>query len=138
MPWSKFKVLLPTDERTNRATNKCVGTKFKSFYLWVEGRTKSLTGDLVQNLSPTYGGRTNQVTNNYLGTKCNSFYLRVEGRTKLLISDLVQYLSPFTYGCISRRTNLVTHEPSHHQVPWSKFKSFYLRVEGRTSAVVKI
>ena len=28
--------------------NKCVDTKFKSFYLRVEGRTKSLTSALVE------------------------------------------------------------------------------------------
>ena len=46
--WSKFKVLLPTGGRMNQATSKCLGTKFKSFYLQVEGRTKSLTGALVK------------------------------------------------------------------------------------------
>ena len=48
VPWSKFKVLLPTDGRTNQATSKCLGTKFNSFYLRVEGRTKSLTSVLVE------------------------------------------------------------------------------------------
>ena len=47
VPWSKFKVLLPTSERTNQVTNNCLGNKFKSFYVWVEGRTKSLTSDSV-------------------------------------------------------------------------------------------
>ena len=28
-----YKVLLPTSGRTNQATNNCLGTKFKSFYL---------------------------------------------------------------------------------------------------------
>ena len=56
VPWLKFKVLLPMGGRTNQATSKCLGTKFKSFYLRVEGRTKSLTSALVKNLSPsTYG-----------------------------------------------------------------------------------
>ena len=40
-------------ERTNQTTNKCPGTKFKSFYLWMEGRTKSLMSALVKILSPT-------------------------------------------------------------------------------------
>ena len=48
VPWLKFKVLLPTDGRTNQATSKCLGTKFKSFYLRVEGQTKSLTNVLVE------------------------------------------------------------------------------------------
>ena len=59
---------------------------------------------------------------------------------------------------MGRKTNQVTHErldrnlipsthgwknePSHHQVPSLKFKSFYLRVEGQTkpytSVLVKI
>ena len=47
VPWSKFKVLLPTGGRTNQATSKCLCSKFKSFYLRVEGRTKSLTSVLV-------------------------------------------------------------------------------------------
>ena len=49
VPWSKIKVLLPTGGRTNQATSKWLGTKFKCFYLRVEGRTKSLTGALVKN-----------------------------------------------------------------------------------------
>ena len=128
--WLKIKVLLPTGGRTNQATSKCLGTKFKFFYLRVEGRTKSLTGALVQNLSPsTYGwkdelshlrvpwskikvllptsGRTNQATSKCLSTKFKSFYLRVEGRTK-------------------------------SQVSWSKFKSFYLRVEGQTKSLTSV
>ena len=48
VPWSKFKVLLPTGGRTNQATSKWFGTKFKSFYLRAEGRTKSLTSVLVE------------------------------------------------------------------------------------------
>ena len=48
VPWSRFKVLLPTGGRTNQATDKCIGTKFKSFYLRAEGRTKSLTIVLVE------------------------------------------------------------------------------------------
>ena len=48
VPWSKFKVLLPTARRTNQATDKCLGTKFKSFYLRMEGRTKLLTSVLVE------------------------------------------------------------------------------------------
>ena len=48
IPWSKIKVLLPTGGRTNQATSKCLGTKFKSSYLRLEGRTKSPTGALVE------------------------------------------------------------------------------------------
>ena len=48
VPWSKFKVLLPMSGRTIQATNKCLGTKFKSIYLRVEGQIKSLTGALVE------------------------------------------------------------------------------------------
>ena len=43
VPWYKILVLLPTGGRTNRATSKCLSTKFKSFYIQVDGRTKSLT-----------------------------------------------------------------------------------------------
>ena len=47
---------------------------------------------------------------------------------------LGQNLSPSTYGWKDK--------PSHSRVPWSKFKSFYLWVEGQTksltSALVKI
>ena len=132
------------------------GSKFKSFYLRVEGRTKPPTSALVQNLSPsTYGGRTNQVTHEFLywnlspftygwkdepshsqvpGSKFKSSYLRMEGRTKPPASALVQNLSPSTYRW--------KDEPSHSRVSWSKFKLFYLQVEGRTklltSALVKI
>ena len=48
VPWSKFKVLLPTGGRTEKATSKCLGTKFKSIYLQVKGRTKSLMSVLVE------------------------------------------------------------------------------------------
>ena len=77
--------------RTNQATSKWLGTKFKSFYLRVEGRTKSLTSVLVKIkvLLPT-GGKTNQATSKCLGIKFKSFYLRVEGRTKSLTGALVK------------------------------------------------
>ena len=48
VPRLKIKVLLPKGGRTNQATNKWLGTKFKSFYLRVEGRTKSRTSVLVE------------------------------------------------------------------------------------------
>ena len=97
--------------RRNQVTNKCLGTKFKSYYLLVEGRTKSLTSALVLNLSrPTYGRRTNQVTHKCLGTKFKSYYLLVEGQTKSLTSALVQNLSLPTFGW--------KDEPSHQRVPW--------------------
>ena len=95
VPWSKFKVLLPTGERTIQATSKCLGTKFKSFYLWVEGRTKSLTSVLVKIF--------------------RSSYLQVKGPTKSLTSALVKIRSLSTYGR--------TDEPCHPNGPWSKFKS---------------
>ena len=100
VPWSKIKVLLPMGGRTNQATSKCLGTKFKSFYLQVEGRTKSRVS----------------------WSKFKSFYQRVESRIKSLTSAMVQNLSLFTYEW--------KVEPSHSRVSWSKFKSFYLRVEG--------
>ena len=152
MPWSKFKVLLPTGGRTNQATSKCLGTKFKSFYLQVEGRTKSLPSVLVEiKVLLPMGGRTNQATSKCLvqnlslstygwkdepihsrvsWSKLKSYYLQVEGRTKPPASALVQNLSPSTYGW--------KDEPSHSQVSWSKFKSFYLRVEGRTQSLTSV
>ena len=47
VPRSKFRGL-PTRGRTNQATNKCLGTKFKSLYLRVEGRIKSLMSVLIE------------------------------------------------------------------------------------------
>ena len=91
MSWSKFKALPPTGERTNQATSKCLGTKFKSFYLQVEGRTKSLTSVLVEiKVLLPIGGRMNQATSKSLGKKFTSFYLQVEGQTKSLTSALVE------------------------------------------------
>ena len=118
--------------KTNQVTHECLGENFKSNYLRVEGLTKSPTSALVQNLSPFLptGGRTNQVTHECLGRN----------------------LSPPTYGW--------KDEPSHLQVSWSKFKvlqttggrtnqatskclgtkfkSFYLRVEGRTKSLTSV
>ena len=58
----------------------------------------------------------------------------MEGLTKPPASVLVQNLSPSIYKW--------KDEPSHSQVSWLKFNSFYLQVEGRTnlltSALVKI
>ena len=48
VPWSKIKALLSTGGRTNQAISKCLGIKFKSFYLRVDGRTKPLTSVLVE------------------------------------------------------------------------------------------
>ena len=78
-------------ERKNQATNKCLGTKFKSFYLQMEGRTKSPIGVLVEVkiLLPT-GERTIQATSKWLGAKFKSFYLQVEGRTKSLMNVLAE------------------------------------------------
>ena len=91
MPWSKFKVLLPVGGRTNQATSKFLGTKFKSIYLHVEGRTKSLTSVLVEiKVLLTMGGRMNQATSKCLGTKFKSLYLQAEGQTKSLTSVLVE------------------------------------------------
>ena len=142
--------------RTNQATNKCLGTKFKSFYLRVEGRTNSPTSALVEILIPTCGWKDEPSHSRMLWSKFKSSYLRVGGQTKPLTSAFVQNLSLSTYGW--------KNEPSHLRVPWSKikallptggrtnqaiskclgikFKSFYLQVEGRTksltSALVKI
>ena len=44
----KFKVLLSTGGWTNQATSECLCTKFRSFYLQVEGRTLSLMSVLVK------------------------------------------------------------------------------------------
>ena len=138
-------------------THKCLGIEFKSFYLQVEERTKSLTSVLVRNLSPsTYGWKDEPSHQQVPWSKFKSSYLKVGGRTKPLTSALVQNLSPSTYGWKDKL--------SHLRVPWSKikillptggrtnqatnkclgtkFKSFYLRMEGRikslTSALVKI
>ena len=123
-------VLLPMGGRKNHVTHECRGenlgpstyrwkdepshsrvslSKFKSFYLRVEGRTKSLTSVLVEIyvLLPMCG-RTNPVTHEYLG----------------------QNLSPSIYGW--------KDEPSHSRVSWSKFKSFYLWVEGRTQSLMSV
>ena len=121
-------------------------SKFKSFYLRVEGRTKSLTSALVQNLSPsTYRWKDEPSHSRVPWSKFKSFYLWVEGRTKPPKSALVKIKVLLPTG---RRTNQVTHEclgrnlspstngwkdePIHSKVPWSKFKSSYLWVEGRT------
>ena len=118
VPCSKIKVLLPTGGRTNQATSKCLGTKFMSFFLrveeqtksrvsWskfkffyqrVEGWTKSLTGALVQNLSPsTYGWKDKPSHTQVSWSKFKFYYQRVEGQTKLFTSSLVKILSPTTY-----------------------------------------
>ena len=55
-------------------------------------------------------------------------------------------MNQVTHECLGQNLSLSTYgwkdERSHSQVSWSKFKSFYLRVEGRTksltSALVKI
>ena len=47
VPGYKILVLRPTGGWTNLATSKCLDTKFKSFYLRMEGRTKPLTSALV-------------------------------------------------------------------------------------------
>ena len=48
VPRYKIQVHLPMGGRTNQATSKWLGKKFKSFYLRVEGQTKSLTSVLVE------------------------------------------------------------------------------------------
>ena len=76
----------------------------------------------------------NRVTYECLGRNLKSYYLRVEELTKPPASAMIQNLSPSIYGW--------KDEPSHSRVFWSKFKSFYLWVEGRTEsltgALVKI
>ena len=96
-------------------------SKFKSYYLQVERRTKPPTSALVKVLLPT-GGTTNQATNECLGTKFKSYYLRVEGRTKPPTSSI--------YGW--------KDEPSHQQVPWSKLKSSNIRVGGQTKPLISV
>ena len=62
-----------------------------SLYLRVEGRTKSLTSDLVQNLSPfTYEWKDEQSHSRVSWSKFKSFYLRVEEWTKSLTSVFVK------------------------------------------------
>ena len=108
VPCSKIKVLLPTGGRTNQATSKCLGTKFKSFYLRVEGRTKSRVSwskfkffyQRVEH-KPSHSQvpwKDEPSHTRVSWSKFKSFYLRVEGRTKSLTSALVKILSPTTYG----------------------------------------
>ena len=80
---------------------------YKSFYLWVDERTKPLTSALVKNLSPPTGGRTNQATHECLGQKSKSSYLRVDGRTKPLTSALVKNFKS-SYLRVDERTNPLT------------------------------
>ena len=70
----------------------------------------------------------NQVTYGCLGRCLKSYYLRVEGLTKLPASALVENVVPYSYGW--------KEEPRHSRVSWSKFNSFYLRVERRTKSFV--
>ena len=75
----------------NQDTYGCLGRSLKSYYLRVEGRTKSLTSVLVEiKVLLPMGGRMNQATSKCLGTKFKSFYLQVEGQTKSLTSVLVE------------------------------------------------
>ena len=48
VPRYKIQVHLPMGGRTYQATSKWLAKNFKSFYLRVEGRTKSLTSVLVK------------------------------------------------------------------------------------------
>ena len=150
MPWSKFKVLLPTCGRINQANCKCLGTKFKSFYLQVEGQTKSFTCALVKILSPTTYGWKDHPSRPWVPWYKILVLLPMSGRTNQVIHEcLGRNLSPSTYRW--------KDEPSHLRVPWSKFKvllptggrtnqatskclgtkfrSFYLQVEGRTKSL---
>ena len=122
MPWSKFKVLLATGGKTNHAPNKCLDTKFKSYYLYVDGRTKPPTSVLVKNLSPT----TYRWKDEPSHPQFKSSYLRVEGQTKPLMSALVKNLSTTTYEWKDK--------PSHSQGPWYKIYVF-LPMGGRTNQV---
>ena len=75
----------------NQVTHECLGTKFKSYYLQVEGPTKSPTSALVQNLSlSTYEWKDEPSHSRVLGSKFKSFYLWVDRRTKSLTSPLVE------------------------------------------------
>ena len=125
VPWSKFKSSYLWVERMNQAINKCLVTKFKSFYLRVEGRTKSLTSDSVQNLSPS--------THEW---KDKPSHLRVPWSKIKILLPMGGRMNQVTHECLGRNlipsTYVWKDEPSHQQVPWSKFKSSYLRVGGRT------
>ena len=125
-------------------------SKFKSFYLRLEGRTKSLKSALVKILSPTTYGWKDQPSCPWVPWYKILFLLPTSGRTNQVTHEcLGRKLSPSTYGW--------KDEPSHLQVPWSKikvllpmsgrtnqatskclgtkFKSFCLRVEGRTKSL---
>ena len=66
-------------------------SKFKSFYLRVEGQTKPPASALVQNLSPsTYGWKDEPSHSRVSWSKFKSFYLRVEGQTKSPTGALVE------------------------------------------------
>ena len=77
--------------RTNQATHKCLGQNSKSFYLWVDERTKSFISTLVKKIQVLRtGGRMNQATQECLGQNSKSSYLREDGRTKSPKSALVK------------------------------------------------
>ena len=75
----------------NQVTHECLSENFKSYYLQVEGSTKSPTSALVQNLSPsTYGWKDEPSHSRVSWSKFKSSYLRVEGRTKSPTGALVE------------------------------------------------
>ena len=62
-------------------------SKFKSFYLQMEGRTKSLTGAVVEvKSSTTYGWKDEPSHSRVSWSKFKSSYQWEEGRTKSLTS----------------------------------------------------
>ena len=73
-------------------------SKFKSYYLCLEGQTKPPTSVLVQNLSPSTYGWKDEPSHPWV---------------------LCQNLSLSTHGWKDER--------SHLRVSWSKFNSFYLQ-----------
>ena len=89
VPRSKFKGL-PIGGRTNQATSKCLGTKYKSFYLGWKDETSHLRVPRSKFKGLPTGGRTNEATSKCLGTKYKSFYLWVEVRTMSLTGALIE------------------------------------------------
>ena len=67
-------------EGKTKSLTRALEQNFLTFYQRVKGRTKILLGALVeiQNVLLATGGRTNQATNKCLDKKLKSYYLWVE------------------------------------------------------------
>ena len=77
--------------RMKQVTYGCLGQSLKSYYLQVDGLTKSPVSALVQNLSPSTYEWKDELSHTRLSwSKFKSLYLRMEGRTKSLTSALVE------------------------------------------------